>query len=140
MHVHGRVNLNVEYDFLENIDGGDTTTGWVYEQSQLSPSKLLSDRTSVSNILIELRWITNRPTNESKTYYRNYSFERSSNRSEYVFDGGSGQEKMTEGMKNAGKGIREVGKGDGTRAKEEERGGISGLPDRAKFGHGSVCV
>lgn len=100
----------------------------------------------VFNILIELRWITNRPTNESKTYYRSYSFERSSNRSEYVFDGRSGrsgrsgQEKMTEGMKNAGKGTREVGKGDGTRAKEEERGGIGGLPDRAKFGHGSVCV
>lgn len=80
MHVHGCVNLKVEYDFSKNIDGSDTTTVWVYERSQQPPSKLLSDRTIVFNILIELRWITNRTTNESKTYYRNYSFERSSNR------------------------------------------------------------
>lgn len=75
-----------------------------------------------------------------------------------MFDGRNGQEKMTEGLKNAGrrraprsgkrqavreegkKGRREVGKEDGTRAKEEGRGGTSGSPDRAKFGHGSVCV
>lgn len=132
MHVHGRANSNVEYDFSENIDGGDTTTGWVYERSQQSPSKLLSDRTIVFNILIELRWITNRTTNESKTYYRNYSFERSSNRWRAPWSG----KRQTA----SDKGIREVGKGDGTRAKEEEKGGISELPDRAEFGHGSVCV